>query len=563
MRALQQLAKHLLLPAPSASDAVLLTRLAAHPADPALGVLMQRHGGLVLGVAQRVLRDVHLAEDAYQATFLLLVRNASTVRHSLPAWLHRVALHLSLRMKTRLRATVELIDTPAKPQPHTVEQADVLGVIDEEIARLPARLRAVVQWCYLNDASTAHAAEELGIPRGTVLSRLDAARRKLQVALTRRGLTNLSILTLPVLTTAVSSALAERTTSTVLAYISGANGPLVSLTAQEIVRMAAQRWMKFLCFGLLATGVGTGLVWLGSPAAVQAQVQGAEKPKPEAKKLDAKEEKVSVVKDRLERVQKEEAELEKLMKHFKEEQLNESTLSDFTLRKLIEETELKILKQAADERNLNDLILQAKQQALTAVDYEKLLDEEKFNEIKFIKLMSADVAIFAEWQIVSTSSAFQPNSTLKKLLEKRAELAKNKRGIEQFKMSRGDLSSPGGLEQVKIRLEQDEQAYKKDLKDNVKTYAVELVKLGDDSIKKVQDALKEKSDSKKSLTTQRKDYLRALAKLTDNTQQTKLQNQLDILRDQKALLGRVLLRLELEAQGITITPEDVPVKKDK
>ena len=157
MRALQQLTRHLLQPPPSESDALLLAQLAGRQTDPALRVLMQRYGGLVLGVAQRVLRDAHLAEDAYQATFLLLVRKAGTVRHSLPAWLHRVALRLSLRMKARLKPTVELPDTPATQRTHPVEQADVLGVIDEEIARLPIRLRAVVQWCYLNDASTAHA----------------------------------------------------------------------------------------------------------------------------------------------------------------------------------------------------------------------------------------------------------------------------------------------------------------------------------------------------------------------------------------------------------------------
>jgi RNA polymerase sigma factor (sigma-70 family) len=556
MRALQQLTRHLLSPPPSESDALLLAQLAGRQTDPALRVLMHRYGGLVLGVAQRVLRDAHLAEDAYQATFLVLVRKAGTVRHSLPAWLHRVALRLSLRMKSRLKPTVELPDPPATQQPHPVEQADVLGVIDEEIARLPTRLRAVVQWCYLNDATTAHAAEQLGIPRGTVLSRLDAARRKLQAALTRRGLTNLAILTVPILGATVSTALAERTTATILAYLSGATGPLVSLTTQEILSMTATHWMKMLGIGLMATGLGTSLVWLATPTAVQAQVQGVEKPKPptEAKKPnDEKPEqkvKIAVVMKRLETINDGMQRLEFELKMTKERQLDESTFSDFTLRKLIEEIEMKILG--------GDLQYQSIEMQLKTA-------KTSPSEAEYIKQIESDTnidQIYAKLPRIRQGGWGAPADTGTSISQLRDRKQSMKKKFDQMQLKPAEHSQRA-LEISRLDVEESEKQYQDMLKESAKRDAPLIVKRDQELAQELESRLAKNSEAKKALTTQRKEYIRALAKLTDNTETTKIQNQLDILRDQQALLSRVLLRLELEAQGITITPEDVPVKKEK
>ena len=92
--------RHRLLADPS-SDAALLRRYSEDRDAAAFECLLWRHGGMVLAVCQRMLRDRHLAEDAYQATFLILARKAGTVRGVLPAWLHRVARRVCLRLKKR------------------------------------------------------------------------------------------------------------------------------------------------------------------------------------------------------------------------------------------------------------------------------------------------------------------------------------------------------------------------------------------------------------------------------------------------------------------------------
>src|SRR5262245_19350768 len=173
------------------SDAQLLTRYTAYRDEAEFELLVWRHGGLVLGAARRLLRDDVDAEDAFQATFLTLARKAGSVRRgeALAAWLHQVACRIA-RRECKRRASRQLVQQPLKDADPGRDDPifdDVGPLLDEEIARLPERHRRVVVLCYLQGLGVADAAAALGCPRGTVLSRLAAARELLKRRLVRRG----------------------------------------------------------------------------------------------------------------------------------------------------------------------------------------------------------------------------------------------------------------------------------------------------------------------------------------------------------------------------------------
>jgi RNA polymerase sigma factor (sigma-70 family) len=178
-------------------DAQLLARFAARRDESAFAALVQRHGAMVLGVCRRVLDDAADAEDAFQATFLVLARKAASVRRqaSVASWLYGVAYRTALKAKAaaaRRRAAEREGSTVGAAGPDPALEAlwrDLRPVLDEEVARLPQKNRAAVVLCYLEGKTTEEAAALLGCPRGTVLSRLAWARERLRTRLTRRGVT--------------------------------------------------------------------------------------------------------------------------------------------------------------------------------------------------------------------------------------------------------------------------------------------------------------------------------------------------------------------------------------
>ena len=162
-------------------------------ADDAFTVLVERHGPMVWGVCRRLLSDRDTAADAFQATFLVLVRRARAVRvdDSLGPWLYGVSRRVaararatSLRPRARETGRVEAVAGPA-PDPARSER---LTILDEEIGRLPERQRAAVVLCDLEGLPHAEAARRLGCPVGTVESRLSRGRQRLRDRLVRRGL---------------------------------------------------------------------------------------------------------------------------------------------------------------------------------------------------------------------------------------------------------------------------------------------------------------------------------------------------------------------------------------
>lgn len=173
------------------SDADLLERFAVERDETAFEALLHRHGPLVWRVCRRVLDEEHAAEDAFQATFLVLVRKAHSVskKASIRSWLHGVALRVALRARQQenLRQRRER-ETPIR-QPGEASWNDVRAILDEEIQRLPEKYRLPVILCYLEGQTNDEAARLLNCPRGTVATRLARARERLRSRLLRRGVT--------------------------------------------------------------------------------------------------------------------------------------------------------------------------------------------------------------------------------------------------------------------------------------------------------------------------------------------------------------------------------------
>jgi RNA polymerase sigma factor (sigma-70 family) len=174
-------------------DGALLAQFVAKDDEAAFEVLVQRHGPMVLGVCRRTLGDGHDAEDAFQATFLVLARRASTIRKpdAVAAWLYAVACDIAGRARKarsqRNRFHISTECDVSRSDPHATEWHELRPVLDEELGRLPEKYRAPVVLCYLEDRSNAEAAEQLGWPVGTVKGRLARARSLLQSRLAQRG----------------------------------------------------------------------------------------------------------------------------------------------------------------------------------------------------------------------------------------------------------------------------------------------------------------------------------------------------------------------------------------
>jgi RNA polymerase sigma factor (sigma-70 family) len=175
------------------TDGQLLDRFVAQREGAVFEALVHRHGPMVWGVCRRVLRDHHDAEDAFQATFLVLAGKASTVRprEKLGNWLYGVAYQTAIRARaTRARRRMREGQVTAMPEPEAVSQVqrdDLIEWLDLEISRLPETYRIPIVLCELEGKTHREAAEQLGWQIGTVSGRLSRARSILAMRLTRRG----------------------------------------------------------------------------------------------------------------------------------------------------------------------------------------------------------------------------------------------------------------------------------------------------------------------------------------------------------------------------------------
>lgn len=176
-------------------DGALLEQFLCTRDEAAFTALVERHGPMVYGVCHRVLHHAQDAEDAFQATFLILARRAADLRRtdSVAGWLHIVATRLALRARadTARRPVADggNLDMRAAEPDTTSLWHDLRPVLDEELQRLPEKYRVPVILCYLEGCTHADAARQLGWPKGTVAGRLARARELLRDRLTRRGVT--------------------------------------------------------------------------------------------------------------------------------------------------------------------------------------------------------------------------------------------------------------------------------------------------------------------------------------------------------------------------------------
>ena len=179
--------------AASLTDGQLLERFITERQEAAFESLVRRHGRMVFNVCRRLLRRPQDAEDAFQATFLLLIRRAGSIRkrEAVGSWLYKVAYRVALRARLaesrRARREPQGLEFPADEQDDSLLCRDLRPVLDEEVSRLPEKYRRAVVLCYLSGKSTEEAAAQLGCPRGTVLSRLAWARERLHRRLARPG----------------------------------------------------------------------------------------------------------------------------------------------------------------------------------------------------------------------------------------------------------------------------------------------------------------------------------------------------------------------------------------
>ncbi|WP_442481972.1 RNA polymerase sigma factor [Aeoliella sp. SH292] len=183
----------------SLSDRALVRKFAQASDAEAFRELVTRHGPLVLSTCRRGLNSHADADDAFQATFLVLARSASKIRQreSIAAWLYGVATRITARMRRdgARRSTQMLIDTPA----HDIDPLDELlarhdgTVADEELNTLPDKLRLPLVLRYLAGKSNTETAEELGISVATLEGRLKRGKQRLRVQLLRRGVSLVAI----------------------------------------------------------------------------------------------------------------------------------------------------------------------------------------------------------------------------------------------------------------------------------------------------------------------------------------------------------------------------------
>jgi RNA polymerase sigma factor (sigma-70 family) len=266
------------------TDAELLERFVLERDETAFAALVRRHGGMVWSVGRNVLHHEADAEDAFQATFLVLARRADSIRkrQSLASWLHGVAHRtaLGIRQSALRRRRHEQAAQQGTAASAASEAAlrELQVVLEEEVQSLPEHYRASFVLCHLEGKSRAEAALELGCRVGTVLSRLARARRLLRQRLARRGIALSAALCAAALARRAPAStvgpLVARVTRAALAFRAGdalqSIPGRVTACAEGVLKVLTPAKVNLLSLGAVLLGVLTavGLVWQqGRPGA--------------------------------------------------------------------------------------------------------------------------------------------------------------------------------------------------------------------------------------------------------------------------------------------------------
>jgi RNA polymerase sigma factor (sigma-70 family) len=288
------------------TDGQLLERFATERQEAAFETLVWRHGTMVHNVCRRVLGDGPDAEDAFQATFLVLVRRAAAIRdrEAVASWLYKVAYRVALRVRaTAAKGPVcglPEAEPPARGDGDDVVWRDLRPVLDDEVSRLPEKYRRAVVLCYLSGQTTAEAARQLGCARGTVLSRLAWARERLRSRLVRRGVAlsaaGLATFLARDATATVPGAVVASTVKAALWYAAGNTATAgivseraVSLTEGVLHAMFLNKVKLVLLVALVLVVLGAGLGLWNRPSATADPVERRREEAPQAGRKTAEE----------------------------------------------------------------------------------------------------------------------------------------------------------------------------------------------------------------------------------------------------------------------------------
>jgi RNA polymerase sigma factor (sigma-70 family) len=310
-------------PAAGQTDDELLSRFAAARDEGAFAALLGRYGPLVLSVCRRLLAHDQDAEDAFQATFLVLVTKAGSVakRESVGSWLYGVAYRTALRAReaaARRRREAQAVDLPDPAAPPA--EPEDWEALYAELERLPEKYRAALVLCDLQGSPRREAAAALGLPEGTLSSRLASGRRMLGDRLARRGFAPAAGALAA--TAAVPDALAASTSSMAALVAAGQLAAVeasVATIAEGVLRAMVMTKVKFALAAALAVGLVTGgaaISW--GPPAAEAQspsppATASAKPASELEALRQENELLRVnLRVLLEKVKRQEAELDAL-----------------------------------------------------------------------------------------------------------------------------------------------------------------------------------------------------------------------------------------------------------
>jgi RNA polymerase sigma factor (sigma-70 family) len=269
------------------TDGDLLARFLGSRDKDALAALVRRHAPMVWGVCSRLLHNHHDVEDAFQATFLVLVRKAADVpRQAVANWLYGVARQTAVRLRAmaakRGRRERQVVSMP-EPTASEARDTDLHAVLDEEVSRLPDHYRCVLILCDLEGRTRKEAARQLGIPEGSVASRLARARAFLAKRLTWRGIVLSGSVMVALSAASAPPALVASTIQVASLLAAGQAAGIVTakvaaLTDGVVQAMFVTKIKSVLAVVLLAGlalgGIGVG-VGLSTHSAAVAQQPGA------------------------------------------------------------------------------------------------------------------------------------------------------------------------------------------------------------------------------------------------------------------------------------------------
>jgi RNA polymerase sigma factor (sigma-70 family) len=254
------------------TDGELLTRFLARRDEAAFEALVRRHGPMVLGVCRRILGSHADAEDAFQATFLVLIRKAASIRprERVANWLHGVALHTAQKARAvaaRRREKERQAGDMHRPTTPDDRWGELLPLLDQELRRLPDRYRLPIVLCELEGKTHQEAARQLGWPIGTVSGRLSRGRALLAYRLKRQGAApqDLAPAVLPpALTAAVVKAATAFAAGSAAAVVSA---KVIALAEGAVKTMLLTKLQAITAVLLLAAlvGVGTALAFASGP----------------------------------------------------------------------------------------------------------------------------------------------------------------------------------------------------------------------------------------------------------------------------------------------------------